>query len=681
MRLTRQLLLLAILTLVLPWAGCQYLRETENVLRQSQQDTLTATAQAMAARLSADAPLAELTGSHWGETQRVYYAHHLSRPMIVDGYDEDWRERALLPQPLALDQAPEGELLLGRHQEQAYALVRVLDAQRSFYDPSLPLEDSDHLKLRLRDLEGRERNLQIYTGAPGQVRVDALWDGGLRHREHRVTGVWTEQLDHYVVELQLPWQWLAGGLGVAAHRGGSHSQAPPALQPVLSRSVELSNLLATGTPVATRIQVVSPGGFVIGSAGGLPPRIQSGARAGEQWFAILLRWLLGQSRAEPLPTPDGFGQIVGESVTQALEGNTAGRWYRLGTRRAVQVAVPVRAAGTAEYAPVQAAVLVEQTTDIWEARLNQVAGRLLVYSLLASALAGLGLFTYASWLSWRIRRLSMAAQSAVDADGHIRGQFPRSRSGDEVGQLSRHYADLLQRLQDYNRYLETLAQKLSHELRTPLAVVRSSLDNLQQLPLSDDAQVYTQRALSGSERLTAILNAMSAASRVEQAIHSSETEVLPADHWLTQMAAAYQDVFPDNHFQCAIAPGDYSVYAAPELLVQMLDKLVDNAVEFSGSGGQIELTLKRDGDSLILQVINDGPPLPEAMQGRIFDSLVSMRAPDTQRHHLGLGLYVVRLIVAFHRGQVVAYNRPEDSGVVFEVRLPVNREKGGGSDN
>lgn len=671
MRLTRQLLLLAVLTLVLPWAGCQYLRETENVLRQSQQDTLTATAQAVAARLAVDTHLKELTGSHLGSPERVYYAHSLTRPMVVDGYDEDWRERALQAQTLSPPQAPAGQLLLGRHQDQAFLLARVFDPERHFYDPSQPLVSSDHLRLRLLGQNGQERHLRIYTGAPGQVQVDALWEGGLRHREHRVIGFWTEQLDHYLVELRLPWGWLAEGLAVTAHDGGSEVDPLPAeLRPVVHRSDELSELLSSATPVDTRIQVVSPGGYLIGTAGALPARIQTGARPADQLFARLLRQVLGQAGAQPLPTLDGLGRITGDEVAQALQGRPAGDWYRLGARRAVQVTVPVRPAGQGN-GPVLAAVVVEQTTDIWETRLNQVAGRLLVYSLLASALAGLGLFTYASWLSWRIRRLSKAAQSAVDADGHIRGQFPRSRSGDEVGQLSRHYADLLQRLQDYNHYLETLAHKLSHELRTPLAVVRTSLDNLQQLPLSDDARVYTQRALSGSERLTAILNAMSAASRVEQAIRSSDTEILPVDQWLTQVVAAYVDVYPDNRFDCMIAPGEYVMSGSPELLVQMLDKLVDNAVDFSGADGRVELALRREANSLVLQVSNDGPPLPEAMQGRIFDSLVSVRAPDAQRHHLGLGLYVVRLIVAFHGGQITAFNRPEGTGVVFEVRLPV----------
>ena len=73
---------------------------------------------------------------------------------------------------------------------------------------------------------------------------------------------------------------------------------------------------------------------------------------------------------------------------------------------------------------------------------------------------------------------------------------------------------------------------------------------------------------------------------------------------------------------------------------------------------------------------NDGPPLPAQMQGQLFDSLVSVREPESaagngqHRAHLGLGLHIVRLIVEFHRGHVRAYNREDGPGVVFEVRFP-----------
>src|SRR5690606_14934063 len=110
-----------------------------------------------------------------------------------------------------------------------------------------------------------------------------------------------------------------------------------------------------------------------------------------------------------------------------------------------------------------------------------------------------------------------------------------------------------------------------------------------------------------------------------------------------------------------------------ELLVQMLDKLVDNAADFCPKDGLVELGLYRNGNDVIITVRNEGPPLPSHMHGQLFDSMVSVRdkgASEEEGHHLGLGLYIVRLIADFHRGEVQGYNVPDKSGVIFEIRLP-----------
>jgi len=114
------------------------------------------------------------------------------------------------------------------------------------------------------------------------------------------------------------------------------------------------------------------------------------------------------------------------------------------------------------------------------------------------------------------------------------------------------------------------------------------------------------------------------------------------------------------------------MYGAPDLIAQMLDKLVANAVDFAMPDSPIRLELA-NGQALVwLRVINDGPLLPEAMQGRLFESMVSIRPRQpSSEPHLGLGLYIVRLIAEFHGGAVAAENRPGGRGVVFGVSLPL----------
>jgi signal transduction histidine kinase len=106
---------------------------------------------------------------------------------------------------------------------------------------------------------------------------------------------------------------------------------------------------------------------------------------------------------------------------------------------------------------------------------------------------------------------------------------------------------------------------------------------------------------------------------------------------------------------------------SPELLIQMLDKLVDNAVDFSDNGDTISISLSGTEGNFEITVSNPGPPLPERMRSQMFDSMVSMRGGKDSKH-LGLGLYVARLIAEGHGGRISADNT--DGGVCFTVSVP-----------
>ena len=109
------------------------------------------------------------------------------------------------------------------------------------------------------------------------------------------------------------------------------------------------------------------------------------------------------------------------------------------------------------------------------------------------------LMAFATRLSMRIRRLRDEAESAIDARGHIARLTAGSDARDEIGDLSRSFSAVLERLAEHHAYLEAMAGRLSHELRTPIAVVRSSLENLK---LSrDDPEPYIERAEQGLARL------------------------------------------------------------------------------------------------------------------------------------------------------------------------------------
>jgi len=269
----------------------------------------------------------------------------------------------------------------------------------------------------------------------------------------------------------------------------------------------------------------------------------------------------------------------------------------------------------------------------------------------------------------RIARLGAASETALGREGNLSRVLPESDARDELGDLSRSFSSLLGRLDEYTGYLRTLAGKLAHEIRTPLTIIRSSLENLESEGNSENAKVYISRAREGSERLGAILTAMGAATRVEEAIAHSERQRFDLGALVGATVGAYGSAFPQRRFRCEVPEEAVEITGAPDLIVQMLDKLIDNAVDFSADGATIAVVLRADADIAELSVANPGPPLPAEAATRLFESLWQSRAESDRRPHFGLGLYIVRLIAEFHGGTAQAANLPDDSGAIFTIRL------------
>jgi two-component system sensor histidine kinase ChvG len=366
--------------------------------------------------------------------------------------------------------------------------------------------------------------------------------------------------------------------------------------------------------------------------------------------------------------PDPSGREHQPYITAALDGHSSESWFRsLDSGRAiVAVAEPVASSGGAI-----GAVVLQQGTDAILSLRNEGLARLMNVTIVATLLVAAGLLGYATWLSRRIRRLSLAAEDAVEGAA-IQTSLPSAEAGDEIGDLSRSFSYVLRQLADYNDYLRSLASKLSHELRTPLAIVTSSLENLEHEGLEGASADYTARAKDGAERLRRILNAMSEASRVEEIMQHAEPEEFELKNVVSPTIDAYRDVYPERRFEFDCTSGATTVRGSPELLIQMLDKLVDNAADFSAAGDTIRISLEPGDNGVVLSVYNPGPPLPERMRSQLFDSMVSVRASGSDKH-LGLGLYVAKLIAEGHGGRITAGNTGD--GARFSVILPVTDAK------
>lgn len=379
---------------------------------------------------------------------------------------------------------------------------------------------------------------------------------------------------------------------------------------------------------------------------------------------LFARWLEppGLPAEEFIPEDVIFG---GPEVERALDG-APGLKRRPGPGGSAPILTVTHPVWIGE--AIAGVAIVEESTAAVVSFRHRAIERLIAVTLIAFGAAALVLLAFASRLSVRLRRLRDEAEQAIDSRGHVRALVTAEHARDEIGDLSRSFSLALTRLADTNAYLENLARRLAHELRTPIAVVRSSLDNLRLKGVPDDAGVYLERAEDGLQRLDTVLTRMAEATRLEQAVRDSARERYDAATVLTGCVEGYRTAYPGTGFELKRPATPVMLSGAPQLFAQMLDKLAANAADFAAPGTPVTMALVLRGTTAVLTVTNRGPLLPAGLQ--LFESMQSARGAPDAGIHLGLGLYIVRLIAEFHRGRASAANLADGSGVQFTIELP-----------
>jgi len=682
MKLKNQLLALSALTLLLPWSGWKLLQELEHFLREAQENTMLATARTLAVAI----PL-EYQSRLVFTPEQYLLVRKLKRPPNLDGYTDDWPG----PDHGLEFRSTDGELVInllaGNYQDRLFLLFDVQDATATYSRSQMDQHQADGIQLLLRNPRGL-LSFGIWPEAPGPLRLSGEGDDS-----SQAEGFWLDVDSGYRVELSLPLATPNSALSFQVRDGGQGSDiVDPGVDPGIDISAGraagsldqgvreqwisliepwpgLSKWLGEAVSGSSRAWVVDRHGWVLADSGVIasPGTLQT------TWLQRLMyRLVAGTSASLVDEWPEEPVRFNNEVVGLALSGKEAIAWSQDVDTAVVRnaVSVPVDLEGG-----VKGAIVMQSAPEGLLLATNRALGRLLFTTMMVTfGLAG-GLWFFATRLSQRVRRLSGAVSQAMDDDlkptGSQQEILPLVADRDELGELARNNEKLLQAVADYRQYLQTLAGKLSHELKTPLAITRSSLENLDSQDLNADSRRYLDRALEGLDRQGGIVRAMSEASRLEASIRVAEWEEVDLRNLISNCAEAYRSVHPGRHLETELPDAPAMTNCAPELLAQALDKLVDNAISLTGEEDVVSLILSRESGQFRISVRNTGTRLPEEFQERLFDSLVSLREKRGSAPHLGLGLYIVRLVAATHNGTVHARNLPAQGGVEFTISLPV----------
>ena len=276
-------------------------------------------------------------------------------------------------------------------------------------------------------------------------------------------------------------------------------------------------------------------------------------------------------------------------------------------------------------------------------------------------------------VDYRLRRADGEYRWAIDAG---RPRFGPSGFLGFVGSViditDRKAAE--EALREADRRKDEFLATLAHELRNPLAPIRTGLQILKLHPNGEQAEKargMMERQLGHMVRLVDDLLDISRASQGKMRLRRGRVAVQAVVE--TAVEASRPLIAEAGHrFAVHTPPERLYLDADPTRIAQVLSNLLNNAAKYTPAGGGIDLTVERQGDDVVLRVRDTGVGIPADDLPRVFDPFAQVgRNLDRAQGGLGIGLALVKRLVAMHGGSVRADSPGVGRGSTFEVRLPL----------
>lgn len=377
---------------------------------------------------------------------------------------------------------------------------------------------------------------------------------------------------------------------------------------------------------------------------------------------------------------DASGRIVSDSRTPAQIGADYSGWrdvyltlrgeYGARTTRSnpldptsasLYVAAPVVVAGRIA----GSLTLIKPTASINDF-IAQAQPRVLRAGAISLAAAIVLSLIFSFWLTRPIKRL-------IDyADGIREGRRPDfpplGRS--EIAELG----EALRKMQvalEGKQYVEEYVQNLTHEIKSPLSAIRGAAELIDDEMPTSKRERFLENIRTEAARISRIVDTMLELAALENRRMLPEMKPVDLGVLLANVVESKQPMLAKKEIDLRLRSVDALTFPGNGFLLhQALANLLQNAIDFSPPRSRIEFTAEVEGETLVLTIADEGAGIPAYAVDRVFDKFYSLQRPDTGRKSTGLGLNLVREVVAAHQGTVNLLNR-EGGGAAAMVRLPL----------
>lgn len=277
---------------------------------------------------------------------------------------------------------------------------------------------------------------------------------------------------------------------------------------------------------------------------------------------------------------------------------------------------------------------------------------------ITAALAMLGGWLMSASLVRRLEAINQTSHEIMEGD--LSRRIPLSGSGDDFDQLAASLNRMLARIEILMTGVRQVSDNIAHDLRTPLTRLRNKLELLDaELPATGAARALAEETIDDADELLVTFNALLRIARIESGSRRAAFAPVDLAALVADVAELYEPVAAERgQHLTLIAIDPVWIVGDRDLLFQALVNLVDNAIKYTQTGGELTLSVTAIAGKACIVVADNGPGIPSALRDQVFRRF--FRVDDSRSTPgSGLGLSLVQAVAQLHRARIeLADNQP-----------------------
>lgn len=239
---------------------------------------------------------------------------------------------------------------------------------------------------------------------------------------------------------------------------------------------------------------------------------------------------------------------------------------------------------------------------------------------------------------------------------------------EEIEVMSKNFNIMTQELSKIDTLSHEFINNISHEFKTPVSAIEGYATLIQNSQLDEETRKeYRNRILYNTKRLTTLTTNILELSRLEHQNLASQRHVFQLDEQIREVILSFESRWLEKDLDILIDLDDVTYYGAEYMLVHVWENLISNAIKFVEPKGLIDIRLRKDGDTIIFNIKDNGIGIEKENQERIFQRFFQEESSHSTPGN-GLGLSLVSKIVHLEGGEITLKSK-KDLGTEINIKL------------